>query len=257
MMIFFFQASAWLNTSKDPIYGNDKSRDTFWGQISNEFNRNIQEHLQRDINQLKIHWTRLNRMITEFNGFFSSVSKVNKSGYSDDMLMDEAQQMYKKKYGKRFALEHWWKKLKKEPKWCASAAQLEKEKSKTVDVDATDDGEEARPIGREAAKAQRKGKRKVEEVKDGISMLADSINKIAEITQERKKEREKVTEAQLEISRNNLQTAIQQNEAKLLEAYTSLLVQDTSQMTHEAKEGRIKALALTERKLFGNQQEAT
>jgi hypothetical protein len=26
---FFFQASAWLNTSKDPIYGNDKRRDTF------------------------------------------------------------------------------------------------------------------------------------------------------------------------------------------------------------------------------------
>jgi hypothetical protein len=132
-----------------------------------------------------------------------------------------------------------------------------REKSKTVDVDATDDGEEARPIGREAAKARRKGKRKVEEVKDGISMLGDSINKIAEITQERKKEREKVTEAQLVISRNNLQTAIQQNEAKLLEAYTSLLVQDTSQMTQEAKEGRVKALALMERKLFGNQQEAT
>jgi hypothetical protein len=31
ILIFFFQASAWLNTSKDPIYGNDKSRDTFWG----------------------------------------------------------------------------------------------------------------------------------------------------------------------------------------------------------------------------------
>jgi hypothetical protein len=100
-----------------------------------------------------------------------------------------------KKYGKPFALEHWWKKLKKEPKWCASVSQLEKEKSKTVDVDAVDDVEEARPIGREAAKAQRRGRRKVEEVKDGISMLGDSINKISEITQERKKEREKVIEA--------------------------------------------------------------
>ncbi|KAF0897991.1 hypothetical protein E2562_037895 [Oryza meyeriana var. granulata] len=42
------------------------------------------------------------------------------------------------------------------------------------------------------------------EVKDGISMLGDNINKIAEITEERKKERDKVTEAQLEISRNQL-----------------------------------------------------
>ncbi|KAF0920981.1 hypothetical protein E2562_037896 [Oryza meyeriana var. granulata] len=116
-------ASAWLNTSKDPIYGNDKSRDTFWGQISNEFNKNIQEHLKRDINQLKIHWGRLHKSMTEFNGFFSKVSKINTSGYSDDMLIDEAHQMWQKKYGKRFTLEHWWKKLKNEPKWTASIAQ--------------------------------------------------------------------------------------------------------------------------------------
>ena len=65
--------------------------------------------------------------MTEFSGFFSTVSKINKSGYSDDLLIDEAQQMYKKKYGKRFALEHWWKKLKNEPKWTASIAQSERE----------------------------------------------------------------------------------------------------------------------------------
>ena len=109
--------------------------------------------------------------MNEFNGFFSSVTKIHKSGYSDDMLIDEAQQMYKKKYGKRFALEHWWKKLKNEPKWTASIAQSEREKNKRVDVDASDDGAEVRPIGREAAKAQRKGKRKMDEVKDGISIL--------------------------------------------------------------------------------------
>ena len=36
---------------------------------------------------------------------------------------------------------------------------------------------------------------------DGIVLLGDNINKIVEVTEERKKEREKVTEAQLEISR--------------------------------------------------------
>jgi len=48
---------------------------------------------------------------------------------------------------------------------------------------------------------QRKGKRKAEQVMDGIVLLGDNINKIVEVTEERKKEREKVTEAQLEISR--------------------------------------------------------
>jgi len=38
---------------------------------------------------------------------------------------------------------------------------------------------------------------------DGIVLLGDNITKIIEVTEERK-EREKVTEAQLEISRLNL-----------------------------------------------------
>ncbi|KAF0896351.1 hypothetical protein E2562_021885 [Oryza meyeriana var. granulata] len=54
----------------------------------------------------------------------------------------------------------------------------------------------------------------MDEVKDGISILGDNINKTAEITQERKKEREKVTEAQLEISRNQLKVT----EAQLMTA---------------------------------------
>ncbi|KAF0923333.1 hypothetical protein E2562_005294 [Oryza meyeriana var. granulata] len=103
----------------------------------------------------------------------------------------------------------------------------------------------------------------MDEVKDGIYILGDNINKTAEITQERKKERKKVTEAQLEISRNQLKvteaqlmTAKEQKEAKLLEAYTSLLVQDTSQMTQQEKASRGIALTSITQKLFGNHEEA-
>jgi len=67
---------------------------------------------------------------------------------------------------------------------------LEKEKSKTIHVDISDDREE-RPMGRGVAKEQLKGKRKVEQVMDGIIILGENINKIVEVTQERRKEREK------------------------------------------------------------------
>lgn len=50
-----------------------------------------------------------------------------------------------------------------------------------MDEDASDGGDEAHLTGREAAKAC-KGKRKVDEVKDCISKLSYSRNKIAEIT---------------------------------------------------------------------------
>ena len=179
---------------------------------------------------------------------------MNKSGYSDDQLMDEAQVRYQHKNKKPFSLVHWWRKLKNEPKWCASVAQSEKEKSKSTHVDITDDSEE-RPIGKAAAKTERKGKRKAEQVMDGIVLLGDNITKIIEVTEERK-EREKVTEAQLEISRLNLQAAKEQKEAKLIETYNYLLVRDTSNMSEEAKTDREKTLQKMENKLFGTDDEA-
>jgi hypothetical protein len=37
---------------------------------------------------------------------------MNKSGYFDDQVIDEAQQRYQKKNKKPFTLAHWWKILK-------------------------------------------------------------------------------------------------------------------------------------------------
>jgi hypothetical protein len=103
--------------------------------------------------------------------------------------MDEAQQMFTQKHNKPFAHVHWWRILKNEPKWCTSVAQTEKDKSNANDIG---DKCQSHPIGREAAKAERKGKRKAEQLMDGIVILGDKIDKIAEVAQDRKKEREKL-----------------------------------------------------------------
>ncbi|KAL6878344.1 hypothetical protein ACP4OV_012514 [Aristida adscensionis] len=241
-------ASAWLNISKDPIHGNDKKSDSFWGQITEEFNKNSQPDRIRDTNQLKIHWSRLSRTINEFNGYWASVCKMNKSGYSDDQIMEEAQQMYKKKHSKPFQLIHWWKILRNEPKWSTHAAQSEKEKSKRIDVDLSDDKDVPRPMGREAAKKERKGKRKAEQILDGIAMLGDNISKIIDLTQGRKKEREVVTESNLQIARD-------QKEAKWVETYNLLLAKDTSNMSEEAKAKLEKTLQRIEKKIFGTDED--
>jgi hypothetical protein len=64
-------------------------------------------------------------------------------------------------------------------------------------LDATDDKDVPRPMGREAAKVERKGKRKADQILDGISRLGGSVTKIIDLTQERKKGREKMTESHL------------------------------------------------------------
>jgi len=67
-----------------------------------------------------------------------------------------------------------------------------KKNGQAIDVDGI---AEQRPIGRESAKQERRGKRKADQVMDGIEILGENINKIVEVTQERKKEREQTIEA--------------------------------------------------------------
>jgi hypothetical protein len=110
-----------------------------------------------------------------------------------------------------------------------------------------------RPIGREAAKAQHNGKRKAEGVLDVIVLLGENINKIVEVQQDRKQEREKVSQTQLEISRLQLKATQERKEAKLLEVYNSLLSQDPSKMSDRIN--REKTLQRMELKLFGNGDE--
>ena len=168
-------ASSWLEISKDPIHGNDKKGDTFWKEITSEFNRKGAGKRTRELNQLKIHWSRLKTAIGEWNDYWTKVTQLHTSGYSDDMLEEEAQKMYANRHGKNFTLIHWWKILKDEPKWCAQF-ETEKDNQDSSEIVDIPDAQQ-RPPGREAAKAERRGKRKKENVKDGLSSLGTILRK--------------------------------------------------------------------------------
>jgi hypothetical protein len=163
------------------------------------------------------------------------------------MLEEKEQKMYANRFGKTFTLVHWWKILKDESKWCA---QFETEKDKSEIVDVLE--EHSRPIGREAVKAERNGKPKKENVMEGIVILGDNIDKIIKVQEDQKVEREKVTEAQIQISNANLKAAKEQKEAKMFEVYNSLLNQDTSLMSEDQKANRERAIRKLEEKLFAD-----
>jgi len=212
----------------------------------------VLEDRQRDTNQLKIHWSRLKTVINDFNGCWTQATRVNKSGASDDQLMDEALKLFEVRFKKPFTLIHWWRTLKNQPKWCAYVAQLEKEKQQSqVPISVDDDIGSERPMGRDLAKAQRNGKCKAEEITEGLAILGENINKIVALTQERKQ----ATSAHLEISRMKLKTAEKEKEANMLLVYNSLLQQDISQMIEESKVRRDKNLAIMEKKLFSDNDE--
>lgn len=236
-----------MNCSKDPVKGNDKRGDTFWKEVTFEFNKKGNGKRRRELNQLKVHWSRLKASITDFNDAWTKITQMHTSGYSDDMLEEEAQKVYESRFGKRFSLVHWWKILKDEPKWCA---QFETEKDKCEVVDIPE--EQIRPIGREAAKAERNGKRKKTKVIDGIVNLGDTVQKIVKVQQDRSVELEKVAEAQLQISNTNLKVAMEEKEAKMFQVYNTLLTKDTSNMSEAQKANHERAIHKLEEKLFAD-----
>ncbi|XP_021303245.1 glutathione S-transferase T3 [Sorghum bicolor] len=190
-------ASAWLNTSKDPIHGNDKKGDTFWKEVTDMFNKKGEGKRIREANQLKIHWCRLKASIGDFNDYWIKANQMHTSGYSDDMLEKEAQEMYVNRFGKPFTLVHWWKILKEEPKWCA-LFDTEKDKAEVHDIPE----KQMRPIGRDSAKAERNGNHKKAKLMDGIVNLGDTVEKIVKVQEDRKMELEKIAEAQIQISKD-------------------------------------------------------
>jgi hypothetical protein len=98
-------------------------------------------------------------------------------------MLEEAQKMYANKFGKCFSLVHWWKIIKDEPKWCAQFQESDNYKSEIVNVP----DEQAHPIGRDAAKAERESrKRKQENIMEGIVILGNNIDKIIKVQEDRK-----------------------------------------------------------------------
>jgi len=142
------------------------------------FNKKGEGKLIREVNQLKIHRCRLKSSIDDFNDYWTKVTQIHTSGYSDDMVEKEAHEMYVNRFGKPFTLVHWWKILKEEPKWCA-LFETEKDKTEILHIPE----EQMRPIGREAAKAERSGKRKKAKGMEGIEVLGDTVEKIAKVHQ--------------------------------------------------------------------------
>ncbi|XP_013595041.1 PREDICTED: glutathione S-transferase T3-like [Brassica oleracea var. oleracea] len=145
--------SAWLNTSKDPVVGNEQKAIAFWKQIA---------------------------------GYFASCPKVaarkqKSSGQSEDGVLKMAHEIFFNDFKVKFTLEHAWLKLRHDQKWCGASETKDKVSSKRRKLNDQSqqsassvpgcDGEDeasARPIGVKAAKGKGKSKAKTsDEAVDG------------------------------------------------------------------------------------------
>ncbi|XP_013632658.1 PREDICTED: glutathione S-transferase T3-like [Brassica oleracea var. oleracea] len=173
--------SAWLNNSKDPLVGNEQKAETFWKRITAYYNASpkVVGLAPREQTHCKQRWGKINEGVCKFVGSFEAATKQRTSGQNEDAVLKAAHEIFFNDYKVKFSLEHAWRELRNDQKWCGtqrSSQQSSGSKRKRVgeeqsfqssasmpsvngEVEAMD-----RPIGVKAAKA--KAKRPVgEEVK--------------------------------------------------------------------------------------------
>ena len=167
---------AWLNTSKDPVVSGDQKAECFWKRIVYYDNASPQlvGTVPRELRPAKQRWARINEQVCKFVGCYDAALRGQRSGQNDDDVMKAALDSFFNIYQRKFGLEHAWRELRHDQKWCTTYMVKDggKEKRKqVVDLDTEDEvpEHEARPVGVKAAKAA--GKRKKSGKEEEMSQL--------------------------------------------------------------------------------------
>ncbi|XP_013738962.2 glutathione S-transferase T3-like [Brassica napus] len=160
--------SAWLNTSKDPIVGNEQKAGAFWKRIEDYVNASPQ-----------------------LNGFppreYSQSLKNQASGQNENDVMKVAHDIFTNDHEYKFTLEHCWSELRFDQKW--RSHYMSKDGAKDKGKESTDkrkeqaevvvDDEEARPPGVKATKAAKRRKHGNEAAFDQINNILAVKNDIS------------------------------------------------------------------------------
>jgi hypothetical protein len=156
--------SAWLFNSNDPINGNGKKNDHYWGDVHAHYNSTTPPNRKRKVKHLRDRWQNIKRWVGFFCGSWKKANSVFSSGQSEDQLRETALQFYLDDYKEGpFTVMHCWKILKDEPKWLAIKDDLENSNKRQLDdegglvdsmKESEDTSEMARPIGTKQVKKQ-------------------------------------------------------------------------------------------------------
>uniref|UniRef100_A0A0D3BA62 Myb-like domain-containing protein n=1 Tax=Brassica oleracea var. oleracea TaxID=109376 RepID=A0A0D3BA62_BRAOL len=112
--------SSWLNTSKDPVVGNEQRSGAFWQRIAAYFaaSPKIAVSERREAGHCKQRWHKINDLVGKFCGAFEAASRERTSGQNDNDVLKLAHEIFFNNHNKKFTLEHAWKELRNDQKWC-------------------------------------------------------------------------------------------------------------------------------------------
>ncbi|XP_013589446.1 PREDICTED: glutathione S-transferase T3-like [Brassica oleracea var. oleracea] len=165
---------------KDPVVGNEQRCGTFWKRIAAYFaaSPKVSGREGREPTHCKQRWQKINDGVNKFCGAYEAASREKSLGQNENDVLKLAHEIYFNNHNKKFTLEHAWKELRNDQKWCelsCSKAHGNAKRRKCDDsaqssssranetTTAEDDQGSNRPPGVKASKGQ--GKKKMAEGK--------------------------------------------------------------------------------------------
>jgi len=250
---------AWLNNSNDPINGNGKKTDRYWGDVANEYNSTTPKSRRRTAKQLKDHFQKIKKKVTWFCSSWKEAISIWPSGHSDDQIMEKAEAIYEEYKDGPFTFKHCWKILRDEPKWQVQLEEGAQSNKRNLDIEGSV-GEltpslaqsEDRPIGNKKAKKEAK-----KEAKKCLSQMDDVLQQLTKL-QCTNESREKMLETQKHVSSEKLESArlnhlaAKENaKSAMLETYRALSMKDTSAMADDVRVEHLAFMRCVRESIFG------
>ncbi|XP_013601548.1 PREDICTED: glutathione S-transferase T3-like [Brassica oleracea var. oleracea] len=116
--------SAWLNTSKDPVVGNEQKAGAFWSRIEAYFaaSPKVERGATREAIQCKQRWQKMNDLVCKFCGSNAAATRQKTSGQNEADTAKLAHEIFYNDHKIKFNLHHAWEELRNDQKWCEVAS---------------------------------------------------------------------------------------------------------------------------------------
>ena len=117
--------SAWLNTSKDHVVGNEQKVGAFWKRIVDYYGASpkVGGGDKPEPMQCKQRWQKLNDLVCKFCGCYAAATRQKTSGQNEADTVKLAHEIFYNDHKIKFNLHHAWEELRNDQKWCEAATR--------------------------------------------------------------------------------------------------------------------------------------
>ena len=109
--------SGWIKYGTDSVVGRNKKSEAFWGKIAEYCNEHCSFDPPRDGASCKNHYNYMNKKLSKWVGAYDNAKHMQQSGWSENVVLAKAQEIYSGGKNEHFNLMLEWNALRDQPRY--------------------------------------------------------------------------------------------------------------------------------------------